>query len=169
MSRADVAPIIVVLGHYGAEIERVIWDMPIELTRNPKPEEGLTSSLRVGLSSLHDLGQPVMVGLADQPLLDKPSVRALVTAYHDRPPDTLFVVPTRQQQPGNPVMFSPSVAAEILSKDAHYGGKEWKHDHPGQVFSWETQDRGYFTDIDTPEDLQALIESQSKTSRGKAR
>lgn len=169
MSHADIAPIIVVLGHYGAEIERVISDMPIALTRNPNPEDGLASSLKVGLSSLHDLGQPVMVGLADQPLLDEPSLRTLVAAYHERPPGTLFVVPTRQRQPGNPVMFSPSVAAEMLSKDTHYGGKEWKQDHPGQVFFWETQDRRYFTDIDTPEDLQALIESQSKTSRGKAR
>ncbi|MGA0881776.1 MAG: nucleotidyltransferase family protein [Burkholderiaceae bacterium] len=165
LSRAEVSPIMVVLGHYASQIKPAIDDLPIETVMNTDPDLGQNSSLRVGLSSLGTAASPVIVSLADQPLLDESAITALLEVYESRPATKRMVVPMRGEQPGNPVIFDASVASEILSMDATYGGKEWRQDHPESVLEWSNSEPSYFVDIDTREYLQALLDSQSRTKR----
>jgi molybdenum cofactor cytidylyltransferase len=168
LTRADVSPIRVVLGHYESEIKPMIEELAVEILSNPQPEAGQNSSLRLGLSAPVPSDCPVIVALADQPLLSEASISALLNAYDHRPVNKRMLLPMRGQQPGNPVIFESSVVSDILLMDGAYGGKEWRQDHPASVFEWLTSDPSYFVDIDTREDLQTLLDSQSRTKRGKA-
>ncbi|MFM2035390.1 MAG: Bifunctional protein GlmU [Pseudomonadota bacterium] len=68
LSGAGVDELVVVLGHYSDRIEQVVQDFPVTLVRNPDPEAGQVSSLRLGLQALSPMLYAALTALADQPL-----------------------------------------------------------------------------------------------------
>ena len=65
---------------------------PITLVRNPKPDDGQASSVRIGLQALSPRLDAVIVALADQPLIDAQDIVALIGAFKKRG-DAAMVVP----------------------------------------------------------------------------
>jgi molybdenum cofactor cytidylyltransferase len=53
-------------------------------------------------------------------------------------------------------MFSAAVREQILAGEATIGCKQWQAAHPEQVHRWATTNQRYRTDVDTPEDIEAL-------------
>lgn len=159
LATAGVAEVVLVLGHYAEQIEKAliaVKDCSFTRVLNPDCEAGQISSLRLGLQALSPDISAVLVALADQPLVDADDLGALIQAYEERPAGTQFVQPTVQGLPGNPVLFSAAVRAQILSAGAHVGGQQWKLANPDQVHLWASTNRHYRLDVDTPEDIAAL-------------
>lgn len=156
LSGAGVDELVVVLGHYADQIEPAVMDFPVTLVRNPDPDAGQVSSLRLGLQALSSKTDAVLVALADQPLINSQDINDLIGAYKKRPEGTQVVQPTVDGQPGNPVMFSGEVRDQILAGEAKIGCKQWQAAHPDAVHRWETANQRYRTDVDSPEDIEAL-------------
>ena len=156
LSGAGVDEVVVVLGHHKALIEPMVQDFPVTLAINPSPDDGQNSSLRLGLHRLNGKLDAVIVALADQPLLNQQDMVDLISAFKKRPQGARVVVPMVEGLPGNPVIFEESLCLEILSGDAQFGCKQWQKMHPDQVFHWETPNRRYRQDVDTPEDIESL-------------
>jgi CTP:molybdopterin cytidylyltransferase MocA len=160
LATAGVAEVVLVLGHYAEQIEKALTSVKgCAFTRvlNPNSETGQSSSLRLGLQALSPDVSAVLVVLADQPLIDADDMSDLIRAYEERPAGTQFVQPTVQGLPGNPVLFSAAVRAEILQANARVGGQQWKSAHPDQVHLWTSTNSHYRLDVDTPEDIAALV------------
>ena len=132
-----------------------LWSVPV---RNPNPDAGQVSSLRLGLATLAGKLDAALVALADQPLIGAGDINDLIGAYKKRPPGTEVVQPSVNGLPGNPVVFSQSVREAILQGQADVGCRQWQAAHPQQVFHWETSNTRYRTDVDTPEDIEALAQ-----------
>ena len=162
LREAGVAEIVVVLGHYASAIEAAIAAMPVQLVLNARPQDGQISSLRLGLRALPATADPVLVALADQPLLDSRDLQALIEAYRQRPAGIEVVQPSVQGLPGNPVMFSALVRHQILAADETVGCRQWQAAHPSQVHAWASDNPHYRQDIDTAEDLRALAASSGQ-------
>lgn len=113
-------------------------------------------SLQQGLKALADLQVGVMVCLADQPLMDADAVSALQAAFASRPAQADMVLPCVQGRPGNPVVLSARLVQEWRALPEQQIGKAWREAHPQRVYRWPTPLAQYSTDLDTPEDLQAL-------------
>lgn len=156
LADAGVEELVVVLGHYADRIEPVVRDVPATLVRHPDPDAGQASSLRLGLQALAGGIDAVLVALADQPLIGAQDIKDLIGAYQNRPPGTELVQPTVDGLPGNPVMFSPAVRKQILAGGAGMGGKQWQAAHPHAVYRWGTANTHYRTDVDSPDDIEAL-------------
>ena len=156
LAGCNVNEIVVVLGHYAEPIEAIVKRFPVALVHNPTPDAGQNSSLHCGLSALSRQLDAVMVVLADQPLLDAQDIGDLIGAYNQRPKMTQAVVPTVNDLPGNPVMFSAEVRDAILAHDTVWGCKQWQIANPERVYRWETPNLHYRTDIDTLEDIEML-------------
>ncbi len=118
LSGAGVDELVVVLGHYADQIEPAVQDFPVTLVRNPDPDAGQVSSLRLGLQALSPKIDAVLVALADQPLINSQDINDLIGAYKKRPEGAQVVQPTVDGQPGNPVMFSGDVREQILAGEA---------------------------------------------------
>ena len=157
LSGAGVDELVVVLGptsQAGADrLEAAVSAFPITLARNPRPQDGQASSLRLGLAALAGKLDAVVVALVDQPLLNTQDVSDLIGAYKKRPAGTELVVPMVGGEPGNPVVFSAAVRDEILAGQADAGCRRWRAEHPDRVHGWATDNRRYRVDVDTPEDL----------------
>ena len=156
LSGAGVDELVVVLGHYADQIEPAVMDFPVTLVRNPDPDAGQNASLRLGLQTLSPKTDTVLVALADQPLINSQDINDLIGAYKKRPEGTQVVQPNVEGQPGNPVMFSGDVRDQILAGEAKVGCKQWQSAHPEAVHRWVTSNQRYRTDVDSPEDIEAL-------------
>lgn len=156
LSGAGVDELVVVLGHYTDLIEPAVQDFPVTLVRNLDPDAGQVSSLRLGLQALSPKIDAVLVALADQPLINSQDINDLISAYKKRPEGAQVVQPTVNGQPGNPVMFSGEVREQILAGEARVGCKQWQAAHAEAVHRWESANQRYRTDVDSPEDIEAL-------------
>ena len=160
LTLAQVNPIGVVLGHHAERIlqEGVLTRWAAQAVRNPQPDDGHVSSLRIGLKALPAGLDVVVVALADQPLIDVQAVQALLAAFAQRPAGTQMLQPSVQGLPGNPVVFSGAVMAQILAGDQHMGARQWQQAHPEAVYHWETPHAHYRLDVDNEEDRQAVAQ-----------
>lgn len=156
LSGAGVDELLVVLGHYADRIECAVHDLPVTLVRNPDPDAGQVSSLRLGLQALTGKIDCVLVALADQPLINSQDINDLICAYKKRPTDAQVVQPRVDGLPGNPVMFSADVRKQILAGAANVGCRQWQAAHPDFVHHWVSSNQRYRIDVDTSEDIEAL-------------
>jgi molybdenum cofactor cytidylyltransferase len=167
LSGAGVDEVVVVLGHHADAIEAVIAQFPITIARNPSPDQGQASSVRIGLQALSPRLDAVMVALADQPLIDEHDIVALIGAFKKRG-DAAMVVPRvavdgGEPLPGNPVIFDAALRDEWLAGAADAACRKWRLAHPERVHWFDTDNRRYRIDIDTPEDLACFSASTGHT------
>ncbi len=158
LSQAGVDEVVVVLGHYAANIQKAITPFPVKQTLNPHPDDGQNASLHLGLQALSESCDAVLVALADQPLIEAQDIQDLISAYAQRPLGMHVVQPRVDGLPGNPVMFSAEVYQHILASDTSFGCRQWQKDHPEQVYHWVTTNSHYRTDVDTLEDIKTLAQ-----------
>jgi molybdenum cofactor cytidylyltransferase len=154
LSGAGVDEVVVVLGHHADAVEAAVRAFPITLVHNPEPDAGQASSVRCGLAALSPRIDAAMVALADQPLIDTQDIVALIGAYKKRPEGTAMVVPRFESQPGNPVIFDATLREAWLAGDANLACRRWREQNPERVHWFDTDNRRYALDIDTPEDLE---------------
>jgi molybdenum cofactor cytidylyltransferase len=165
LSGAGVDELVVVLGHHAEQIEPVIQHFPLTLVHNPQPDDGQVSSQRLGLQALSAKLDAVLVALADQPLIGEQDIAALIGAYKKRAAGTAVVVPTVGGEPGNPVIFSAAVREQILAGGADVGCRRWRAAHPAEVASFETDNRRFRVDVDTPQDIERFERDTGHTLR----
>lgn len=154
LSGAGVDEVVVVLGHHADAVEAAVRAFPITLVHNPDPDAGQASSVRCGLAALSPRIDAAMVALADQPLIDTQDIVALIGAYKKRPEGTAMVVPRIDNQPGNPLIFDAALREAWLAGAANLACRQWREKNPGRVHWFDTDNRRYALDIDTPEDLE---------------
>jgi molybdenum cofactor cytidylyltransferase len=168
LSGAGVDEVVVVLGHHAEAIEASVRDFPLTVVRNPSPDDGQASSVRIGLQALAGKLDAVMVALADQPLLNAGDISALIGAFKKRG-DAAMVVPRVHgaggTAPGNPVMLESALRDEWLAGDADAACRRWRNDHPDRVYWFDTDNARYSIDIDTPDDLRRFTERTGHTLR----
>ena len=148
---AGVTQLVVVLGHYAADIEAPLYGLPVHKVYNPDPDQGLVSSQRLGLQALSDNTDTVIMSLADQPLVTTQDIQTLLLAFASSTKDMLF--PFVNGQPGNPVLLSARPRKDILAGESDYGCKEWRQSHSAHTYKFTSDNSHFVTDLDRPEDI----------------
>lgn len=157
LSGAGVDEVVVVLGHHAEAIEAAVQDFPVTIARNPDPDAGQASSVRIGLQALAGKLDAVIVALADQPLVNAQDITALIGAFKKRG-EAAMVVPRVAGEPGNPVMFEVALREEWLAGQVEAACRKWRDANPQRVHWFDTDISRYRVDIDTPDDLERFRE-----------
>ncbi len=143
--------VIVVLGHAYAEVLKAV-KMPSNalIVFNPRYSEGISTSVRAGLSAVE--ADAYLIYLGDMPCVRPTTIAALVEAYRrgDRP----AVVPTYRGMRGNPVVVSRALRPMAYSLRGDRGLLSVL-DAVGPLYV-EVDDEGILIDVDTPLDVEAL-------------
>lgn len=148
-STAD--PVIVVTGYRSEEVEADLRTLPVQIVRNTLFAQGLSTSLKVGFSSVSATTRAVIVLLGDMPFVKAELIDALVGEWLKRGGPSALI-PTFGGKRGNPVVLSRAIQADIdgLSGDAGAGlllrGRS-------DVLEWPTGDPAVAEDIDTRDEL----------------
>ena len=162
LREAGVSELVLVLGHHARDIEAAVKPLNVSVVLNPDPDAGPVSSQRLGLQSLSGHSDAVLMALADQPLLDAADLRQLLQAFSQRPPGCSLLYPRVAGQPGNPVVFTAGVRADMLACPPDVGCKQWRQAHTPLVQAFECDNLHFVQDVDTPEDIATLRRSSGR-------
>lgn len=157
---AGASNIVVVTGHFfnpvEAELTRImdISGAALQIVRNPQPEQGQQSSVLLGLAALatQHTDSPVLIALADQPLIEAADYSACVHAFDHRPPERAIVYPVVNQQRGNPVILTHLVMQQVLASGMTC--RDFIRSHPDKVHHFVTACDHFVFDIDAAGDLE---------------
>jgi molybdenum cofactor cytidylyltransferase len=152
-SQAD--PVIVVLGHEAERVRAALPDGRLTTIVNPAYAEGMSTSLRVGLTSTPQQVDGAIILLGDQPLVKSSIIDAMI-AESTRAPGAIIAA-SYQERRSNPVLFPRQYFAELEAITGDEGGRSALARHPDRIRLFETKDALAGRDIDTPEEYQALV------------
>jgi CTP:molybdopterin cytidylyltransferase MocA len=74
-----------------------------------------------------------------------------------------MLFPQVNQTPGNPVIITSQVKTDILGEASDYGCRQWRSAHPLSVERFISDNTHFSWDLDTPEDMKALMQLTGKS------
>ncbi len=151
-SRAD--EVVVVTGHQAAAVENAV--------RRAAPQarfvhaaayaEGLSASLRAGLSALGPDVTAALICLGDMPLVSPAEMDQVIGAWSPEE-ERLIIVPTHRGKRGNPVLWDRRFFQEMAALQGDTGARGLLRVHAETVSEVELAGEAILTDFDTPESL----------------
>ncbi len=127
-----------------------------ETVRNDRPAEGISRSIRLGLSAAEPCSG-VLFLVGDQPLLTKDSVRHILRTAAECPEK--IIAPIRSDgELGNPCFFPAAFFPELRALEGDRGGRRVIRAHPEALRTVNLPEEE-LTDTDTREEFR-LLESR---------
>ncbi len=151
---SGAAPVVVVLGAHADAIHPELSEKSVTVIKNAKWAQGMSTSLRAGLSALPKNIAAVVVLLADQPAVQSKTVAALIDRY--RRTLAPLVIPTFDGTRGNPILLDRSLFAELESVRGDVGARPVVRAHLSQAEMVAVPDPAILRDVDTPRNLDEL-------------
>lgn len=148
-------PIIVILGAYAEQIRPEISQYPIQILENPRWNEGMSSSIQVGIQALDKASEKpeaVVITLCDQPFISTQLVNQLVETYFTT--GKPIIASEYAGILGVPTLFSSSFFPNLMDLKGAAGAKKIIEKYSDRVFSIPFLEGT--VDIDTPEEYNQL-------------
>ncbi|HQE93805.1 MAG TPA: HAD-IIA family hydrolase [Anaerolineae bacterium] len=160
---AGLSPVIVVVG---AESERVVPALAgrdVLVLHNYRWQEGMSTSLNLGVAALSSTVEAAVFLLVDQPLVDARFLRSLVT--YGKQCHAGIVVPVgREGRRGTPVLFARRFFPELAQLSGDIGGRALFGQYPADLVTMPVADPTVLTDVDTPAAYEALLTRQAASA-----
>jgi len=152
---AGLDPVIVVLGCRAEGTRESLGKRPVRCVMNWRWEEGMSTSVQVGLMALPPETEAAIFLQCDQPLVTPDLLRAL--AGRSEEVGATIIYPTHAGQRGTPVLFARRLFPELARVSGDEGGRSVIARYPDEVATVEVSDPDTLSDIDTPEDYERLL------------
>lgn len=150
---AGVSPVVVVLGHEADQVRDALSGMPVVFAENPAFAEGLSTSLKAGLSAVPPDIHGAVIALGDMPGLAPDHIHRLIDAFE---PDRGSVcVPIFNGKRGNPVLWDRRYFDEMTSVAGDVGARHLIGKHEDAVIEIDMADDAVLIDLDTPDALES--------------
>lgn len=153
-----LAQVVVVTGANAEAVSAALADLPVDIVLNESWAEGMSGSIRAGLSALRSEIQAAMLVLGDQPALTPEVLEMLVARYQAT--RAHIIAPFYQGRRGNPVLFDRVMFSELLAVQGDRGGRLLVERHRDQVERVDLQDPAVIMDVDSPQDYERILEQQ---------
>lgn len=151
---AGLAPVVVVLGCQAKTVHAALGTRPVQTVMNWRWEEGLSTSVQVGLAALPPETEAVIFLQCDQPLVTPDLLRALVACFEET--GAAIVHPTHAGQRSTPVLFARRLFPELAAVSGDEGGRSLIARYAKDVATVEIADPDVLADVDTPADYERL-------------
>jgi molybdenum cofactor cytidylyltransferase len=143
---AGLQPVVAVVSS-DAAFGDALAGLPLTMIENAHPEDGISSSIAVGLAALPEATSAALIGVADQPYLTVEAVEQLVRAFSRG----RIVVPRFGNHLGNPPVFDRRFFPDLMKLRGDRGGQVVVSAHPSAVIEVSLAE-GIGDDVDRPED-----------------
>jgi molybdenum cofactor cytidylyltransferase len=152
---SQARPVIVVTGHQRERVEAALNGLDVTLAHNRDFAEGLSSSLKAGITAVPPDVDGVIVCLGDMPQVNALLIDQLLAAF-DPEKSALVVVPTTGGKRGNPVVWSRRFFPELAALDGDVGARHLIASYPEAVTEVPLTGNAALVDVDTPDALRAV-------------
>ncbi len=150
--------IVLVLGYDARNVldslGKKISNTRVQPVVNQRYDEGMSQSLRSGLSAIKQTNPSVMFLLGDQPMVDPNMINLLLDKFWAS--EKNICVPVCQGNRGNPVIFSSFFYGRLFQTENDIGARHIIQENPDQVLWIEIDNPWRFFDVDTEDDLRTL-------------
>ena len=153
---SGASPVVVVLGHEPAAVEEALGGLRVMFVRNPDYADGLSTSLKAGLSALPDQCNGAVIALGDMPGVTAADIDSLIDAFDPMAGHTICV-PTYHGKRGNPVLWGRRYFAEMIVVSGDVGARHLIGENLDQVVEVKRDNPGVLIDLDTPEAVAAHL------------
>lgn len=150
---AGLSPIVVV----GAEADAVteaLEGRPVQILRNYRWQEGMSSSVHAGLAALPPSTKAALFLQVDQPYITPHLLQSLVQRWRESSP--ALVVPTWKGRRGSPVLFDRALFPELGGVTGDVGGRMIIDEHAEETATLDVDDPLLLADMDRPADYERL-------------
>lgn len=153
--------VIVVLGARAEEIHDEIRDLPVKTVTNYAWKDGISTSLKKGLTKLVALDSKisaVVIMLSDQPFVTEKTIRSLIDTHKST--GKAIVASGYDGVVGVPALFDREVFDELLALEGDSGARVViRKSDPGRIAKIDAPEAAF--DVDTPADQKKLKEMEA--------
>lgn len=143
---AGLQPVVAVVSSDPA-FDDALAGLALTVVENAHPENGISSSIAIGLRALPHATTAALIGVADQPNLTVEALEELVQSFSPG----RIVVPRFGADRGNPPVFDRKFFADLMELRGDRGGQVVINAHPEAVIEVSLAE-GIGDDVDRPED-----------------
>ncbi|PCI44834.1 MAG: 4-diphosphocytidyl-2C-methyl-D-erythritol kinase [Alphaproteobacteria bacterium] len=153
--QAGMDKIFVVTGHQSQEIMQQLSRYDVTFFHNDLYDEGMSTSVRVGVSSLPSDIDAALIILGDMPDISAGILRQIMAAY-DPARGRSIIIPMHNGKRGNPILWDRELFREFDRLRGDMGAKILLNDYPEFIHEVEVGSEAIFLDIDTYEAYEHL-------------
>lgn len=155
-------PITVVTGHEATRVESALHGLNVTCVYHADFAAGQQSSVAFGLQHCPP-ADVVLIGLADQPLLNSADITLLLDAYHGADSGKISI-PVMGDRRGNPIIVPDVLRPQLTANPDRPGCMRFTRDNPDLVQRHSLSALGYYTDVDTPEAYAQLPQEEARAT-----
>jgi molybdenum cofactor cytidylyltransferase len=147
------------------QTESLAWvrSVRVHMVENPRPERGMISSIRAGLTSAWAQERAFLIHPADVPFVKPEVVDRVVREFSVR--GAQIVIPTYRGLGGHPGMYASDLRAEFFARGDAHGAREVIARHRDRTVRLSVHDPDVCFDVDTPDDLRAAADPSARWAR----
>ncbi|MBI9012096.1 MAG: molybdenum cofactor cytidylyltransferase [Clostridiales bacterium] len=146
VSKSQVDDIIVVLGNDAKDIEKILERFDVRTVINSDFLKGQSTSVKTGILEVDDCTDGALFIMGDQPLIKTEIINDIIHKFYEC--TCSIVVPTYNNQRGNPVLFGNNWFEELDQIQGDKGGRDILKNNLDQVCFMEISDDLFLKDID---------------------
>lgn len=147
--------VIVVAGYQHEAIAQALSGCKVTVAVNPDFEQGMASSIGVGVRSAHPSAQGYLIALGDMPMVQPRTIQQVCQVFAQRPGRSI-VVPRYQGRRGHPVLFGCAFNQNLQNLRGDSGARRILVHHSLAVREVAVEDPGIHRDIDSRREYQNL-------------
>jgi len=152
IGRGGISDIRIVLGSHFSEIKKHIKNKKLEIIQNPDWKEGISSSIKYGLSNLRTGTEAVLIFIVDQPFLNPKLIVKIMDKFGISKANIIAACVSGQIV--HPVLYRKDVFAKLMELKGDIGGKAIFGKETVETINWE--DERLLLDIDSISDLEKI-------------
>lgn len=150
--------VLVVLGANHDALAPVVYAAGAFALRNPQPERGQFSSLRLGVQEVLNRGRDTaIISTVDRPPAALATVARLKQAFSDSPREVWGVVPEFADRHGHPIIAGRELITAWLAAPSSATARDVEHAHQPHISYVAVADRLVVADVNTPDEYERLV------------
>ena len=141
---------VVVTGFEADRISESLNGVAVSVVHNEDFADGMSTSLKCGLSALTDDIDGAIICLADMPGVNATHLDSLISAF-DPHADRAVCVASYNGKRGNPVLWSQAFFGQMMELTGDVGARALMQKHRSVVHEVEMASDAVIRDVDTPD------------------
>ena len=155
VKKSSIEDVLVITGHQADDVLSALEGSDVSFAHNPNFIEGLSTSLRVGVTAMRDEYDAILVCLGDMPLIDPQDIDRMIAAFNPLEHRSI-VVPVHGRRFGNPVLWGAEHYDALMACEGDRGARGLLESLKNDIVEIDVTNQGVLLDADTPEALAVL-------------
>jgi CTP:molybdopterin cytidylyltransferase MocA len=154
--QANLAEVMVVLGHRAADIATVLTSWPVHMVFNPNYRDGMTTSVQTALRCMVPIPDAYLLALVDQPHLGHVPVHQVLAAFAQTGKG--LVMPTYHGKRGHPIVVAARYRQKVLALECQQGLNMITRGYPDDTLEVPMTNDDILRDMDYQAEYEAELQ-----------